>query len=527
VSHAPAPALTTHDAASGRTLWSLATEWAARRPDDDVIVSLPRSGSPEGMESLTWQHFVAGVWDLRRQLAAIGVSDQRTVMLALPNSPLAIGIWLAVQSNGAVITVVDPDSGTLAFERVIAATTPVAVIADQGNVQAISDAIARSQLQIRLIVPSAIGADAVRQGIDGLPETGLEPPSATSDMVAGMLPTSGTSGAPKLVQLTHRNYVMAAERLSRNSGFLTSDRHYLCSPLFHTNGQLYLCAPPFVTGGSMAVVPRFSASTYFDAARWSGATVSSMVAPPMRMALHKAVERGGEVDPGRLRLIQYGMNLSGSDWTAWEARVPQISMRQIYGQTESVTGVLGGAPWEVDDHATIGRPFVGVEAVRLVDENGADAQDGQPGELWVKGTPGATLMLGYFTAPEATAETIVEGGWLRTGDVMVRHPNGRFEFRGRRMHIIRRGGENLSTYALELDLQSCPLVSDVAVTAKEDDTLDALVVAHVIPASGYEGGAFREWCRANLGKRGVPDEIRLHDDFPRTGSGRVIVRELA
>jgi crotonobetaine/carnitine-CoA ligase len=505
----------------------LATEWATRRPDDDVIVSLPRPGSPEAMESLTWQHFVSGVWELRRQLAAIGVSDQRAVVLALPNSPLAIGIWLAVQSNGAVIMVVDPDSGTLAFERVIAATAPVAVVADQGNVQAISEAIARSHVKTRLVVPSAIGADAVRQGIDDLPSMGPEPPSATSDMVAGMLPTSGTSGSPKLVQLTHRNYVMAAERLSRNTGFLASDRHYLCSPFFHTNGQLYLCAPPFVTGGSVAVVPRFSASTYFDAARWSGATVSSMVAPPLRMALHKAVERGGAVDPGRLRLIQYGMNLSDSDWTAWEARVPQISMRQIYGQTESVTGVLGGAPWEVDDHATIGRPFVGVEAVRLVDENGADVQDGQPGELWVKGTPGTTLMLGYFGAPEATAETIVDGGWLRTGDVMVRHPNGRFEFRGRRMHIIRRGGENLSTYALELDLQACPLVSDVAVTAKEDDTLDALVVAHVIPAPGYEEGAFREWCRTNLGKRGVPDEIRLHEDFPRTGSGRVIVRELA
>jgi crotonobetaine/carnitine-CoA ligase len=244
------------------------------------------------------------------------------------------------------------------------------------------------------------------------------------------------------------------------------------------------------------------------------------------MALHRAVERGGAVDPGPLRLVQYGMNLSQSDWSAWEALVPQISTRQIYGQTESVTGVLGGAAWEVDDHATIGRPFVGVEGVRLVDESGVDVPDGQPGELWVKGTPGATLMLGYFQGPDATMETIVDGGWLRTGDVMVRHPNGRFEFRGRRMHIIRRGGENLSTYGLELDLQSCPLVSDVAVTAIDDDTLDALVVAHVIPAAGYEESAFREWCLSNLGKRGVPDQIRLHEDFPRTGSGRVIVREL-
>lgn len=135
-------------------------------------------------------------------------------------------------------------------------------------------------------------------------------------------------------------------------------------------------------------------------------------------------------------------------------------------------------------------------------------------------------MLGYYGAPETTAETLVDGTWLRTGDVMVRHPSGRFEFRGRRMHIIRRGGENLSTYALELDLQSCPLISDVAVTAQEDSTMDALVVAHVIASKGYEEAAFRDWCLVNLGKRGVPDVIRLHDEFPRTGSGRVITREL-
>jgi crotonobetaine/carnitine-CoA ligase len=136
-------------------------------------------------------------------------------------------------------------------------------------------------------------------------------------------------------------------------------------------------------------------------------------------------------------------------------------------------------------------------------------------------------MLGYHQAPEATAETLVDGSWLRTGDVMVRHPDGRFEFRGRQTHIIRRGGENLSTYALELDLQSCPLISDVAITAQEDGTLDALVVAHVIAGPGYDEAEFRDWCRTNLGKRGVPDVVRVHKDFPRTGSGRVITRELS
>lgn len=525
---APVPAGT--DTASRRTLWTQAEDWAQRRPDEDVVVSLPHAGSSEGKESLTWERLVTDVHDLRRRLAAVGVRDQRTVVLALPNSPMAIALWLAVPANCAIIQVVDPDGGRLVFERAITATNPVIAFASTDNAEAITEAVAAAGSATRVIVLDELGVGALRGGIGG-PEAAFgEPPEASADMVAGMLPTSGTSGAPKLVQLTHHNYVMAAERLARNTGFLTSDRHYLCSPFFHTNGQLYLCAPAFVTGGSIAVVPRFSASTYFDAARWSGATVSSMVAPPMRMALHRALERGGPVDPGGLRLIQYGMNLSRNDWTAWDALVPQIATRQIFGQTESVTGVLGGAPWEFDDRQTIGRPFVGVEDVRLVDDDGRDVADGEPGELWVKGLPGRSLMLSYFEAPEATAETLVpegrQGAWLRTGDLMVRHASGRFEFRGRRMHIIRRGGENLSTYALELDLQSCPLVSDVAVTAQEDDTLDALVVAHVIPTDDFAEDTFRTWCVDNLGKRGAPDVVRLHREFPRTGSGRVISRDL-
>jgi crotonobetaine/carnitine-CoA ligase len=514
-----------HDVASGRTLWSLAAQWAERRSDELVLVSLPSPGTPNGMETLTWQELAEHVWQLRRRLAAAGAREGQRVVICLPNSPLVVAIWLAVQSNGAIVHVVDPDAGKLAIERAIAITDPVLAIAGPGSAALVRDAIAVAGSDARLAVPADVGVAGVRSGLD-LPAASADPPEAASDDIAALLPTSGTSGAPKFVALTHHSIVGGAERLARNSGFLTVDRHYLCSPFFHTNAQFYLCAPPFVTGGSMSVVPRFSAGAYFDAARWTGATVSSMVAPPMRMALHRALEKGGLVDPGGLRLIQYGMNLSAADWQAWDRLVPQIAMRQIYGQTESVSGVLGGAPWEADDRATIGRPFLGVDAVRLVGEGGITVPDGVPGEFWVKGTPGRTLMSGYYQNPDATAEALVAGEWLRTGDVMVRHPNGRFEFRGRRMHIIRRGGENLSTYALELDLQSCPLVSDVAVTAQEDATLDALVVAHVIPGAGFDEEAFRAWCREALGKRSEPDIVRLHTEFPRTGSGRVIARDL-
>ena len=513
-----------YDVGAGRTLWDLAEEWATQRGEEDFLVSLLDFDRPEQIKRIGWARFVEQTRELRGRLAALGVVDRAVVALALPNSPLTVALWLATIANGAVAQALDPDAGAFAFERSLAETTPALVVGVPGNAERLRAAAAAIGLEPRFLVPESFEDIAGLLGSGGLPEP-VEPPDARPEDVATLLSTSGTSGAPKLVELTHRNIVTSAERLARNSGYTSEDRHYLCSPFFHTNGQMYLVAPAFATGGSVAIVPRFSAGSYFDAARRTGATVASMVAPPLRMALHRALESGG-ADPGRLRLIQYGMSLSASDWEAWDVLFPAIEMRQIYGQTESVTGVMGGAPWEADDRETIGRPFLGVEAVRLVDADGEDVDDGEPGEVWVKGEPGSTLMLRYRDAPEATAETLVDGRWLRTGDIMVRRPSGRYEFRGRRSHIIRRGGENLSTYALELDLQRCPLVSDVAVAAAQDATLDAIVVAHLIPREDYDEEDFLACCREHLGKRGVPDRIQLHDEFPRTGSGRVVVRDL-
>jgi crotonobetaine/carnitine-CoA ligase len=503
------------DVTGERTLASLLEHQANVRPSAPALVT--------HHDSVSWERLATELHTLRRQLAGAGVSDQARVVVALPNAPLAIALWLAVPANGAVVQVVDPDSGALAVRRALDATRPLLAITTAEHAELYRDAIAGLAGTTRLVVVDEAELAGLQLPAVARP---AHPDDAGADHVASLLPTSGTSGAPKLVELTHRNLVTSAERLARNGGYLATDRHYLCSPLFHTNGQAYLCAPPFVTGGSIALVPRFSAGRWFDDARELGATVASMVAPPMRMALHRALEHGQPVDPGPLRAVHYGMTLSAADWKAWDRLVPDIHMRQIYGQTESVTAVLGGAPWESDDRHTIGRPFLGVEPVRLVGPDGNDVPDGESGELWVQGRPGHTLMRGYHNAPDATAETLLDGGWLRTGDQMIRHQGGRFEFRGRAMHIIRRGGENLSTYALETDLASCPLLSDVAVAARADDTLDAVVVAHVIPATGYTEEGFLRWCQENIGKRGTPDVVREHHRFPRTGSGRVILREL-
>lgn len=515
------------DVMGNRTLWDLLQRCARLHPGSDAVRYLKDQERPQDMSVLSWEQLASQVWEMRCRLAHIGVSDQRVVMLALPSSPLTIVLWLAIASNGAIVQAVDPDAGVLPLSGAIQATQPVIVFAHPDNADVLSSALDKALGGATMIVAQDLSLQTPMSEIDGLGVAGAQnPPSAGSDSVAGMLQTSGTSGAPKLVELTHANYVAAGERLARNSGHLTSDCFYLCSPFSHTNAQLYGCMPALVIGATVAVVERFSARLYFDTARRMGATISSMVASPMRMALHKALERGVPVDTGSLRLIQYGMSMSDADWSAWDRLFPGIEMRQVYGQTESVSAVLGGAPWEADDRRTIGRPFLGVDAVRLVGENGQAVEPGEPGELWVRGERGRTLMRGYYQNQSATDETIDENGWLHTGDYMTQDADGRFAFVGRRMHIIRRGGENLSIYELELMMQGCPITEEVAITAESDALLDARLVAHVIPVDGFSEQAFVQWCRDSIGRRGVPDSIRVHQSFPRTVSGRVITREL-
>lgn len=513
------------DVTGDRTLWDLVESGANAHPHRDCLVFLADQERPRDMVTLTWEQTADLVMDMRRRLAALGVGDGRAVVVALSNSPVAIMAWLAIAANGAVMQAVDPDTGVLPLARMTGATNPVLAIAGSGNSRVVAQALAQSGSTARLVVidePERILRPGDIEGLSRIAAPGAAHPA----MVAGLLPTSGTSGMPKLVELTHSNYVVSGERLARNGGHSRNDRFYLCSPFFHVNAQFYSAMPALVTGGAIALVPRFSASHYFDTARHMSATVSSMVAPPMRMALHRAIERGVRPDPGPLRLIQYGMSMSAADWAQWDRLAPQIEMRQVYGQTESVSAVLGGAPWEADDRKTIGRPFLGVEAVRLVGDDGGPVADGAPGELWVRGRRGRTLMLGYHGDPEATDAAIDAEGWLRTGDLMTRDRNGRFAFVGRRMHIIRRAGENLSIYELEMMMQGCPLIVDVAIKAETDEMLGARIAAHVIPGPGFSEAAFSRWCRDAIGRRGVPDIIKTHTAFPRTGSGRVIVREL-
>jgi crotonobetaine/carnitine-CoA ligase len=224
-------ALSGDDVSSRQTLWTLLERWSTARADEDLLVFLSDTARPKIAGTITWERFAQDAWDLRRRLAAVGVGDGRTLVLALPNTPLTLALWVAGQANGAAVHAVDPDAGVLTFARAVA-IRPALVVSMAANAPVVAEAIHSAGAATPLVVVPEVSAWSTSPPLEGLQRSTTSVPSATAEMVAGLLPTSGTSGAPKLVQLTHRNYVMSGERLARNSGYLAGDRHYLCSPFF-------------------------------------------------------------------------------------------------------------------------------------------------------------------------------------------------------------------------------------------------------------------------------------------------------
>src|SRR6202011_2373567 len=132
------------DVTARQTLWSLVETWSTSRSNEPCLVYLANQEPAEAPVSLTWGDVATVAWDMRKRLAAIGVVDQRTVILAVPNSPFGIVVWLAAAANRAIVQAIDPDTGTLPLQAAIRATSPVAVIAYSGNAAVVGRALAET-----------------------------------------------------------------------------------------------------------------------------------------------------------------------------------------------------------------------------------------------------------------------------------------------------------------------------------------------------------------------------------------------
>ena len=508
----------------------------ARRWEAAVATSGDRpflifEGPDQSVSRWTYREFDEVVTRMGATLAAAGVTPGSSVHVVLRNCPAFIAIWLACARSGAWLVPVDPTSTARDISRQLDRVRPAAGIcaASRADVYAagVKESAAGRLATIELAETAADVASADGSAADGSPADGPAAAVAPADRLAVMF-TSGTTSEPKGVVLTQHNYAHVADTMSAIVGLRREHRWLVTLPLFHANAQYYCIAPAIAVGASVALTSAFSASQWLRQARDLSATHASLFAAPIRMILAR---RPAGAPAAALQHVWFAQNLGAQHYDEF-ARLAGCRPRQLYGMTETVAIVCAdvSSPYRND---TIGPPVEGRPVVLVNPETGTEPPPGEPGELVLRGVPGADIFLEYLDDPVATGRSLVQrdgATWFRTGDMVARaggasaDSSGALRFVGRRDDVIKVSGENVSLTEVEATLAQAPGVLECAVLGRPDPVRDMVPVAYVVPRDPEHPPAVSDlaaWSERNLAAVARPRDWHLIEALPRTSVGKV------
>ncbi|MDR2515446.1 MAG: AMP-binding protein [Christensenellaceae bacterium] len=340
--------------------------------------------------------------------------------------------------------------------------------------------------------------------------------------VCNMQYTSGTTGFPKGVMLTHYNVINNGKAIGDCMDLSTADRLMIQVPMFHCFGMVLAMTASMTHGTTMCPITAFSPKKGLDCITRERITAFHGV-PTMFIAMlaHEDFEK---TDFSHMRTgIMAG---SPCPVKVMEQVLAQMHMDQIcitYGQTEaSPATTMSKTTDSVELRvSTVGQAIFGVE-IKIVDpETGEELGDDMDGEFCSRGY---NTMKGYYKMPEATAAVIDQEGWLHSGDLARRLPNGYFKITGRIKDMIIRGGENIYPKEIEDFLYTNEAVSDVQVIGVPDKDYGEEIMACVILKEGASitEEELQAFCRARIAKHKVPRYVRFVSEFPMNAAGKIM-----
>ena len=356
------------------------------------------------------------------------------------------------------------------------------------------------------------------------PEEELRKRAAAVDKhdVCNMQYTSGTTGFPKGVMLTHYNVVNNGKAIGDCMDLSTADRMMIQVPMFHCFGMVLAMTASMTHGATLHPLPYFSPKSSLSCINSEHVTCFHGV-PTMFIAMLNH-EDFPKTDFSYMRTgIMAG---SPCPIKVMEEVVEKMHMPQIcitYGQTEaSPATTMSHTTDSLETRVnTVGSPIFGVECKIVDPETGEELGDDQDGEFCARGY---NIMKGYYKMPEATAKAIDEDGWLHSGDLLRRLPDGNYKVTGRLKDMIIRGGENLYPKEIEDFLYTHPDVKDVQVIGVPDAQYGEEAMACVIPreGSGLTEEILRKFCMERIAKHKVPRYFRFVDAFPMNAAGKIL-----
>ena len=348
----------------------------------------------------------------------------------------------------------------------------------------------------------------------------------TEDDVAEIFYTSGTTGKPKGVMLTHRNLYLHAFAVMVSSPMDETDIQIHLIPLFHVNGW---GTPHYLTamGGTHIMAQKFDPTETMEIVQREKVTrfyiipimVNAILALPNltdydTTSVRRVLVGGAPPPTGMIERVEKAFGCLTSTAFGMTEACPLIAWPELSPHLDQETR-------DFRAKRTWGFPMLGVE-FRIVDPDGNDLPwDGESvGELLVRGD---MIMKGYYKSPQETAKTLAND-WYHTGDLCAMGPDGSLYVKDRQKDIIISGGENISSLEVEAVLYSHPEIFECAVIAKPDDKWGEIPLAFVVPkeGSGIKPRDVIDFSREHLAHFKTPKEVKIIDEFPRGGTGKIL-----
>lgn len=340
-----------------------------------------------------------------------------------------------------------------------------------------------------------------------------------SDDPVQIIYTSGTTSRPKGVVLTHANMVFSGLYGDWEVSLRGSDRVLTSMPACHSNFQLAALMPVITAGASLIIVEKYSATRFMKQIRHYKATVIQCVAMMLRTLLLQPVDP--EEKNHCVREVLYFIPITDAEKEEFEQRF-NTRIMNTYGSTESIGWAITDPPVGARNWPSVGRAGLGYKA-RICDMEDNELPPGEVGEIQIKGERGRSVMLEYYNNPEATENTFSADGWLKTGDQGYQDDNGWFYFVDRKVNMVKRSGENISTTELEEILEQHPAIAEAAVIGVPDPIRDQAIKAFVrfAPGESMTLAEVEQYCKDHMASFKVPTFYEVVEDFPRTCSMKI------
>ena len=342
--------------------------------------------------------------------------------------------------------------------------------------------------------------------------------------VCNMQYTSGTTGFPKGVMLTHHAVVNNGKCIGDRMDLSTADRMMIQVPMFHCFGMVLAMTASMTHGATLCPLPYFSARNALACINQERITAFHGV-PTMFIAMFNHPD----YRKTNFSYMRTGIMAGAGcppELMKRAAQPDEMNMRgivSVYGETESAPGdTMSELDDPLDERCeTVGRAFPHVECKIIDPETGEDCPDNVNGEFVARGY---NLMKGYYKMPEATAAAIDKDGWLHTGDLACRLPNGTYKITGRLKDMIIRGGENIYPKEIEEFIYTHPAVQDVQVIAVPDRQYGEEICACVILRENatLTEDALKDYVRSHMARHKVPKYVWFMDTFPMNAAGKIL-----